>query len=143
MRVLALLLGLALFALPGQAAPVKPPAPRYGIAADLSAYPQGKAKEALTSVLKAIDAKRIDYLVAHLADPTFVDDRVKRLYAGKFSEQVEDTQASLSPLAVKQLRRFLKDGDWNMGKDDATVRLKDLPKRCVRLRKRDGRWYLD
>jgi hypothetical protein len=145
MRVgLAILLGLALLPLTGPAAgPAKTPAPRYGIAADLNAYPQSTAKEALASVLKAIDAKRFDYLVAHLADPSFVDDRVKRVYSGRFAEQVEDTQASLSPLAVKQLRRFLKDGAWTPGKDEALVRLKDLPKRIVRLRLRDGRWYLE
>jgi hypothetical protein len=151
MRVgLALLLGLVLLALPGVlgergcgAAPAKPPPPRYGIAADLKAYPQSSPKQALTSVLKAIDAGRFDYLLAHLADPAFVDDRVKRVYGGRFAEQVEDTQAHLGPLAVKQLRRFLKEGEWALDKSKATVRLKALPKRLVRLRLRDGRWYLD
>src|SRR5262245_61113248 len=57
---------------------------RYGISLDVKTYPQATAKEALASVLKAIDARKIDYLVAQLADPSFVDDRVKRVYAGKF-----------------------------------------------------------
>ena len=34
-------------------------------------------KEALASVLKAADAGRFDYLTAQLADPSFIDDRVK------------------------------------------------------------------
>src|SRR5262245_48305379 len=62
---------------------------RHGVALDLKGFPQGTAKEALASVLKAIDAKRIDYLVAQLADPAFIDARVKKVYGGAFSEQVE------------------------------------------------------
>jgi hypothetical protein len=118
------------------------PAKRYGIAADLKTYPQGTAKEALASVLKAIDAKRLDYLVAHLADPTFIDDRVKRLYGGKFPEQVHDTAGRLDPLTLKQLRRFQKDGAWTVEKGEATVRLKGVEDRCVRLQRQSGRWFL-
>ena len=76
----ALLLGLLILALPAQAARA---APRYGIDADLKSYPQGTPKEALASVLKAIDGKRFDYLVAQLADPTFIDDRIKRVHGGR------------------------------------------------------------
>jgi hypothetical protein len=83
---------------------------RYGIAPDLVTYPQGTPREALVSVLKAIDARRFDYLVAQLADPAFIDDRVQRLYGGRFEQQVEDTRVRLDPLSVKLLRRFLKDG---------------------------------
>src|SRR5438552_17204398 len=73
---IVLLVGLMTFG-------VGEPAARYGIAPDLKTFPQATAKEALASVLKAVEAKRFDYLVAQLADPEFVDDRVKRLYAGK------------------------------------------------------------
>ena len=85
---------------------------RYGIAPDLKTYPQATAKETLASVIKAVEDKRVDYVVAQLADPAFVDDRVKRLYGGRFEQQVEDTRARLDPLTIKQLQRFLKDGDW-------------------------------
>lgn len=117
-------------------------AKRFGIARDAKAYPQATAKEALASVVKAIDDKKFDYLVAHLADPTFVDDRVKRVYAGKFDEQVQDTQARLDPATVKQLRRFLKDGTFTSEKEEAVVRLDDVKNRVVRLIARDGIWYL-
>jgi hypothetical protein len=139
-----ILLGLAVLAnAAGAGEEGKVPLKRHGIVADLKSYPQGTAKEALASVLKAIDAKRIDYLVAQLADPAFVDDRVKRIYGGKFAEQVEDTCGRLDPLTVKQLRRFLKDGTWKNDKTEAVVRLKDVKDRCVRLRRRDGRWFLE
>jgi hypothetical protein len=118
-------------------------AARYGIAPDLKTYPQATAKEALTSVLKAVEAKRFDYLVAQLADPDFVDDRVKRLYGGKFEQQVGDTRTRLDPRAVEMLKQFLKDGEWTEEKSRATVRLKDVPDQCVYLRQLDGRWYLE
>lgn len=115
---------------------------RYGIALDLKAYPQGTAKQTLTSLLKAVEAKRVDYVVAQLADPAFVDDRVKRLYGGRFEEQVEDTRARLDPLTIKQLNRFLKDGDWQEGNERIAVRLKDEP-RHLYFKKDNGRWFLE
>jgi hypothetical protein len=120
----------------------KAAATRYAIAVDLKAYPQGSAKETLASALKAIEAKRVDYLTAQLADPAFVDDRVKRLYGGRFAEQVEDTRGRLDSLTVKVLQRFLKDGKWEEDKDRATVRLKDNERR-VNFKKVDGRWYME
>ena len=49
-------------------------ATRFGVASDFSSYPQATPKEALSSVLKAIDNKRIDYLLAQLSDPLFQPD---------------------------------------------------------------------
>jgi hypothetical protein len=115
---------------------------RFGISRDAKTYPQATARETLASVLKAIDDKRIHYLVAYLADPTFVDDRVKRIYAGKFEEQVQDTQARLDPGTVKLLRRFLKEGKWAIDKDKATVTLDEIKDRAVHLARKGEHWYL-
>ncbi|MFO0841340.1 MAG: hypothetical protein U0797_02930 [Gemmataceae bacterium] len=117
-------------------------AARYGVRPDRKSYPQATAKEALGSVLKAIDDRRFDYLTAQLADPAFIDDRVKRVYAGKFDEQVQDTQARLDPAAVKLLRRFAKDGTWTVGKATAVVGLEGVPERVVRLVKKGDLWFL-
>ena len=127
-----------LLTLPAQADSTK----RYGVELDAKAFPQSTPKEALASALKAIDGKKYAYLVAHLADPAFVDDRIKRVYAGKFEEQVDDTRARLDALVVKQLRRFLDDGKWDVDKTDATVTNEDVPDRAVRLVKKGDRWYL-
>jgi hypothetical protein len=138
------LVALALAAVITAPTPARPDdkTARYGVALDAKAYPQATAKEALASVLKAIEAKKFNYLVAHLADPGFVDDRVKRIYGGKFDEQVQDTKARLDPVTVKQLKRFLKDGEWDVGHTSAAVTLKDVKDRVVRLTKKGGRWYL-
>jgi hypothetical protein len=118
-------------------------AERYGVAPDLKAYPQATPKEALASALKAAESGRFDYLAAQLADPVWVDERVKRLYGGRFEGQVEDTRARLDPFSLKLLRRFLSEGDWNEQGERASARLKDVPDRRVYLRRLGDRWYLE
>ncbi len=131
-------LTVAVPALPVQG---REPAARYRVAPDRKTYPQGTAKEALASVLKAIKNKRIDYLLAQLADPDWVDGRVEA-YEGGFDELVKETTAKLDPPAVKRLDRFLADGEFETLDATVIVRLKDVKDRVVRLRRVDGRWYL-
>jgi hypothetical protein len=145
MRVLVELLagvaGTVLLAVSATPANGREPAARYRVAADLKTYPQDTAKEAFAAVLKAIENKRIDYLLAQLADPDWVDGRVKA-YADGFEELVKETTAKLDPPAVKRLGRFLKDGEFETLDSTVVVRLKDVKDRVVRLRRADGRWYL-
>src|ERR1700687_2222202 len=49
---------------------------RYSFDVNLDLYPQKTPQEALLSLARAVDNKRVDYLLAHLADPRFVDDAV-------------------------------------------------------------------
>ena len=115
---------------------------RYGITPDVKTYPQDTAKETLASVLRAVEAKRVDYVVAQLADPRFIDQRVRGTYGGRFEEQVEDTRARLDPLTIKQLQRFLKDGKWKEEDKHVTVRLKG-EERCLNFKQENGRWFLE
>src|SRR5438876_7020446 len=48
---------------------------RHGVAPELKSFPQATPKEALASVLKAVEMKRFDYLLAQLAEPDWVDGR--------------------------------------------------------------------
>src|SRR5262249_44517558 len=119
------------------------PAKRYGIEADLQIYPQATPKEAFASVLKAIDKKRLDYLLAQLADPVWVDERVKKL-GGDFAEVVKDAAAKLAedPAALKLFRQFFREGEWEEMDTTASVKLKDVKER-VYFRKVEGRWFLE
>ncbi len=117
--------------------------PRHGVALDLKTYPQATPQQALASVLKAVADKRFDYLTAQLADPTFIDDRVKRLYDGRFADQVEDTASQFSAATQMLLGRYLKDGEWTTEKETANVRLKDVKDRAVFFRKIGERWSLE
>jgi hypothetical protein len=144
-RVLALgVVFVWLHGVPAQAQQEAAPR-RYGIEADLRDYPQETPKETLASVLLAIERGRINYLLAHLADPTFVDKRVKEVYGGDFDELVRETTGKLTdnPAALKELRRFLKEGEWEGGETTASVKLKDVKDRQVFFRKICQRWYLE
>jgi hypothetical protein len=103
---------------------------RHGLNADTKTYPQATPKETLASVLKAIDDKKSDYLAAHLADPDWVDKRLKE-EALKFPEFVEGVKAKLitDPGPAKLLKRFLTEGEWEVKDDKAIVTLKDVPDR--------------
>jgi hypothetical protein len=116
---------------------------RYNIAPDLTAFPQKTPQETLASVLKAAEAKRFDYLDAQLADPAFIDNRVQQLYAGRFADQVEDTRTRLDAPTLTLLHRFLKDGAWQVNKEDAVVTLKDVTDRIVSFRLAGGRWFME
>src|SRR6516162_6179387 len=102
-RILALgILVLCVVGLLAQEGKEAPPR-RYGIEANLRDYPQETPKETLASVLRAIERGRVNYLLAQLADPAFVDNRVKQLHGGDFDELVRETSQKLSdnPAAVK------------------------------------------
>src|SRR6202040_2264284 len=53
-------------------------AKRYTYDVDEEKYAQKTPPEALQSVVKAIAGKRLDYLLAHLADPEYVDAKVAK-----------------------------------------------------------------
>ena len=142
-----LVLSIALVAAVGGPAQESKEAPprRYGIEATLRDYPQETVKETLASVLQAVERRRINYLLAHLVDPAFVDKRVKEVYGGDFEELVRETTAKLAdnPAALKELQRFLKEGEWEGGETSASAKLKDVKDRQVFFRKIGRRWYLE
>ncbi|HLW68760.1 MAG TPA: hypothetical protein VKS79_25805 [Gemmataceae bacterium] len=121
----------------------EPPPPRYGVKADLEAYPQGSAKEAMKSIATALERTRVDYILAHLTDPLFVDSRVKE-FNGNFEGLVRDTEEHLAdPKRRQEFVRFLKEGTVEESGTSAKVTLKDVPKKQMTLRQSGGRWFLD
>jgi hypothetical protein len=117
------------------------PGPRYGVQANLRSFPQSSPKETLASVLKAHEQKRHDYLLAHLSDPDWVDERVEVL-AGGFKEAVQDTVAKFDAACIKLLKRFFDEGEFETLDATAVVRHKEVKDRVIRFRKIDKRWYL-
>jgi hypothetical protein len=120
------------------------PPPRYGIEADLEVYPQDTAKAGLASAVKALDAKKFNYLAAQLADPDAVDKRVQEL-GGRFESYVKLVvdRYNLDPEALRELRRFASEGEVNESGDAAIVSHKEIKGRQVFLRKVNGRWFLE
>ena len=121
----------------------EPPAPRFGVKADLEAYPQGSAKEVMKSIATALERTRTDYILAHLTDPVFVDSRVKE-FKGDFEGLVRDTEEHLAdPKRRQEFLRFLKEGTVEESGTTAKVTLKDVPKKQMSFRQTGGRWFLE
>jgi hypothetical protein len=147
-RRFPLAIGFVILAVAGAhaQAPGEPQATkRYGVEVNLEDFPQGTPKQTLGSVLKAIEDGRIRYLLAQLADPQWVDQRVKEIHGGRFDGLIEETTGKLSSdrTTVRELRRFLTNGTWEEAGDTASARLPDLKNRQVYLRKIGGRWFLE
>jgi hypothetical protein len=79
--VLALTAFAAASALAAGQPPADPKAAKqlrtYGVVTRLRAFPQDTPQAAVRSVITAIEKGEIDYLVAHLMEPAFVDARVE------------------------------------------------------------------
>lgn len=131
--------------------------PRYGFDYNPVLYPQKTPKEALASVIKAIDSQRVDYMLAQLADPKFVDQQVDDFRA-LFPRAKDNAQTFLAfdklvagtvayfqsdPILVKQLRKFARDAEWEVNEDAATAALKDVPARKVYMKRIGERWFLE
>jgi hypothetical protein len=146
MRIgLCSLIGLiSVLALAAQDGADKAPTKRFGIEPDSKTYPQAAPKETLASLLKAVDAKRVDYVLAQLADPDWVDRRVKELDGG-FTALLEESASRLTgdPGAVKRLKKLSVDGEWKIDADTAVVQLKDIEESALFFRKSDGRWFVE
>jgi ABC-type amino acid transport substrate-binding protein len=121
------------------------PAMRYGLNAHLREFPQGSPKETLSSVIQALQKGRVDYLLAQLTDPEFVDDRVKQAYGGKFEDLESESRAKAgdNPAVIKELNRFLKEGEWQVAETTASAQLKDVASSKVYLKKIGDRWFFE
>jgi hypothetical protein len=156
MKRIACVIALAWpLALAAQDAPAKL-AKRYGYSYEPNLYSQKTPQEALQAVVRALDRGKIDYLLAHLADPKFVDDNIT-LYAASYKGS-EDARTVLAferlaretvlhfqddPLLLKELRQYVKEADWEVQEDTAIGTLKNASPRRVFFRKLEERWFLE
>ena len=162
-RLLCLALAVpALFALSAAGQDEKkeprPLAPRrYRVDLAAAQFPQAAPDEALKSIVKAVDGQRIDYLLAQLADPAYVDRKVNE-YKALIDKGPEDAKVLLAfdrlvretrqhfdtdPLLVRELRAFAKDGMWNVEDAAATGTAKAVPAHKVFMKRIGDRWFLE
>ena len=143
-----LALGLALVSLVGARAEwpddTAPPS-RYGVEPNPRSFPQGSAKQTLASVIEAYENKRIPYVAAYLASPAWVDQRVKEVHHGDFEAFVKEmtTKYADDPKVLEDMKRFLKEGEWEGGETTAAVKLKDVKDRQMFFHKIGKLWYLE
>ncbi|HZU34845.1 MAG TPA: hypothetical protein VFA18_02990 [Gemmataceae bacterium] len=121
-----------------------PPAARFGYQPDLEHYPQSTPRDALGSVLKAIQNRRLGYLLAQLTDPAWVDDRVRTVHGGKFDDLIKETddQFSHDPGALKTLEAIFKNGTWRESGDTAEGQVKGSDDHAF-FKHVGDRWFLE
>src|SRR5262245_9733171 len=130
---------------------------RFGFEVDQFQFPQKAPKEALQSAVKALEARRVNYLIAQLADPAYVDGTIAE-YKKFFQKGTENAKQFLAfdrlvrevtgyytedPELLNELRRFVKEGEWDAKEEKASATVKALPGRQVFMRKLEGRWFLE
>jgi hypothetical protein len=158
MRTATILLMTLLTGIGGQAGDKGKAVTRFGIDLNTRAYPQQNPKEALGSVLKAIGENQVGYLLAHLAEPAFVDQQVaanmtkvspqlsdSEKQALAFNQLVQTTEQGFrkDPSKLAELQRFFKDGEWQEEGNDAVATLKALQARKVLMKRiAPDRWGL-
>jgi hypothetical protein len=133
-------------------------AKRYRLDYSPFLYSQETPQDTLKSIVRVLVAGKVDYLLAHLADPAFVDLRVaeyKKLLKEKLREETatylaferlvrETTQHfQEDPGLLRELKLFAKEADWQLDNAKATGTMKSLPGKRVFLRKLEGRWFLE
>jgi hypothetical protein len=118
--------------------------PRYSLEFDIDGYRQDTPKETLASVIKAIEQKKVDYLLAHLADPLFVEARVAEVHKGSFPAMVQETLAKLrdDPESIALLRRFLNEGQFDNEDMEGRATLKGAKDRLY-FKRYETRWFLE
>lgn len=121
-----------------------PLTPRYGQEFDTDGYSQNTPRDTLASVIKAIERRKVEYLLAHLTDPVFVDERVAQVHRGSFPAMVQECIDKLrdDPESIDLLRRFLKDGEFEQQDAEGRATLKGSRERLY-FKRYEARWFLD
>jgi hypothetical protein len=129
---------------------------RFGYDVDEVTFAQKTPAETMASITKALDRKRVDYLLAQMADPNYVDYWVER-YKADFSDKKEVARRlrafdrlvrettdyfNNDPLIVRELRVFAKGAKWEEKDDVAIGTVDSVPGRKVFLKKIGERWFL-
>lgn len=139
-----------------EAGPPDPLAVRYEVQANALTYPQKSPEEAIKSIVRALEKKRMEYLVAHLADPKLVDARIAEYRQAvatasdeartllAFERLQRETQEHLSadPQLLRELRLFAREAEWQVTDNEAVGVCKDVPEHKVFMRRIGARWFL-
>jgi hypothetical protein len=132
-------------------------AQRYGMQVNPLSYPQKTPEEALKAVVRALEKKSMEYLLAQLADPKFVDGRIAEyrqaiptgseqgkifLAFDRLQRETED-HFFADPQLLRELRILARDAKWDTTENQATGAAEAIPGHKVYLRRIGERWFLE
>lgn len=112
---------------------------RYGQEADLRLYPQDTPQQSIESVIKAMRAADISYMLAHLVSPTEVDRKLKGDRDAFRKLAVKATPEKTKEM-VTELQKLLDDGTWTMRRNLCWATVDG--KRDLTLEKVGNRWFM-
>jgi hypothetical protein len=112
---------------------------RYGQEVDLKLYPQGTPQEAIGSVIKAMKAADITYMLAHLVSPAEVDRKLKGDLEA-FRKLALTATPEKTKGMVTELQKLIEDGTWTMRRDFCWASLDG--KRDLTLERIGKRWFM-
>ena len=117
---------------------------RFGLLLEAEVYPQTTPKELQASILKVLKRERYDYLVAHMMEPTFVDQRLQstRTTAEQLGKEIKG-KFEAQPELLKDLNKLLLDGEMTDAGTKATLKHKDVKNQQVFMKKVGERWYVE
>lgn len=116
---------------------------RYGIAVDDAAFPQNTPENLRKSLLKALESDKIDYMLAHLAHPAFIEKNVREVHEGDFSKQVSETKEKLKNGLKTPLETLLKTGKLESSEKAGTIKDPALKDFVIHMKLENNKWYME
>lgn len=116
---------------------------RFGIALDEASFPQNSPENLRKSLLKAINSDKIEYMLAHLADPSFIDKNVREVHEGNFAKQVAETREKLKKGLKSPLESLLKEGKLNASEKSASLKDPALKDFIITMKLENNKWYME
>lgn len=116
---------------------------RYGIPIDEAAFPQNSPENLRKSLLKALESDKIDYMLAHLAHPAFIEKNVREVHEGDFSKQVSETKEKLKNGLKTPLETLLKKGKLESSEKAGTIKDPTLKDFVIHMKLENNKWYME
>jgi hypothetical protein len=122
----------------------EPVPPRFLLIHDGNLYPQDSPKAVLKSAVATIERDRVDYLAAHLLDPTFIDARISdsKIPIETIVKSIRDKHKD-GPDLIKDMKKILEKGEFvETGADAATASHPEIKDRKLYFKKIGTRWFI-
>jgi hypothetical protein len=112
---------------------------QYGINPDSKRFPQSEPKQAITSVIKAVEAGDVAYLLAHLIWPAEVDQKFEGNRERLVALASKATPAKNRKLVAAMIRHTT-EGTWTISPRTARSHVEGLPD--ITLSRLGNRWFM-
>jgi hypothetical protein len=116
---------------------------RFGIPLDEASFPQNSPENLRKSLLNALNSDKIEYMLAHLADPSFIDKNVREVHEGDFAKQVAETREKLKKGLKSPLESLLKEGKLNSSEKSASLKDPALKDFIISMKLENNKWYME